>query len=329
MLSCCFLIRNTFTLGLAGAMLTLTTLAFRLEAQTLYVGNAGTSPKIEAFTSTGVGSVFATNSVFGFQGLAFDSHGVLFAQDSGSQASSGNYNIERFNTSGSNLGVFGHINYGDTPRGIAFDSAGNLYVANSSNNVNNPSTIIKFTPGGARTIFAQTSTGLSGPYGLAFDAAGNLYVANTLGNFIERFSSTGVDLGIFAKGGLIENPLGLAFDKAGNLYVANNQTGTGGNSIIKITPTGVQSTFANTLINGAYGIAFDPTGNLYVANNGNNTVARFTPTGVGSIFANTGLNHPTFLTFGPSVVPEPGTLALLTGLGLTSFLTLRRQRQNR
>ena len=59
----------------------------------------------------------------------------------------------------------------DDPDGLAFDAAGNLYVANDGNN-----TISKVTPAGAVSTFV--SSGLDDPDGLAFDAAGNLYVAN-------------------------------------------------------------------------------------------------------------------------------------------------------
>ena len=53
-------------------------------------------------------------------------------------------------------------------------------------------------------------------------------------------------------------PQGLAFDGAGNLYT------TSGTSILRLTPGGVQSTFA-TGLNGAVGLAFDGAGNLYEA----------------------------------------------------------------
>jgi len=65
------------------------------------------------------------------------------------------------------------------PAGVAFDAAGNLYVANELSN-----TISKVTPAGAVTTFV--SSGLSYPAGLAFDAAGNLYVANEGSNTISK-----------------------------------------------------------------------------------------------------------------------------------------------
>jgi DNA-binding beta-propeller fold protein YncE len=49
----------------------------------------------------------------------------------------------------------------NSPQGLAFDSAGNLYAANYGGN-----TIEKFTPGGVGSVFANT--GLSNPTFLAF-----------------------------------------------------------------------------------------------------------------------------------------------------------------
>ena len=64
------------------------------------------------------------------------------------------------------------------PLGVAFDTAGNLYVADFTGN-----TIKKITPAGVISVFA--STGLSNPGALAFDASGNLYVANYGSSTIE------------------------------------------------------------------------------------------------------------------------------------------------
>lgn len=89
--------------------------------------------------------------------------------------------------------------------GLAFDSAGNLYVGDTSE-------IFKYTPGGAGSVFANN--GLSDPAGFAFDRAGNLYVANTGNNTIEKFTPGGGG-NVFARTGL-NAPTGLAFDSAGN-----------------------------------------------------------------------------------------------------------------
>jgi hypothetical protein len=93
------------------------------------------------------------------------------------------------------------------PLGLAFDSAGNLFVASFGG------TILKFTPGGSRSTFA---IGLNDPEGLAFDSAGNLFVSD--GGSILEFSPNGA-LTIFASG--FGRAVGLAFDSAGNLFQRN------------------------------------------------------------------------------------------------------------
>ena len=91
------------------------------------------------------------------------------------------------------------------PAGMAFNSAGDLFVSDCSVNF-----ITRITPNGASSVFA---TGLATPSGLAFDKTGNLFVANFWGNNIEKFTSNGVG-SVFATG--LNGPMGLAFDSAGN-----------------------------------------------------------------------------------------------------------------
>ncbi len=105
--------------------------------------------------------------------------------------------------------------------GLAFDSAGNLYVGDTGNN-----TVAKVTPAGVVSTFA---TGFDGPFALAFDAAGNLYVANSGNNTVSEVTPAGV-MSTFASG--FNDPSGLAFDSAGNLYVASS----GNNTVIELSP---------------------------------------------------------------------------------------------
>ena len=67
----------------------------------------------------------------------------------------------------------------DDPTALAFDSAGNLFVANVSFNLSG--TIYKFTPAGGRTTFAS---GLEHPGAMAVDNAGNVFVSAS--NFTEH-----------------------------------------------------------------------------------------------------------------------------------------------
>src|SRR4029434_3039137 len=120
------------------------------------------------------------------------------------------------------------------PTGLAFDAAGNLYVANIGN------TIERFSPIGT-PLLPFTSFFLNNPEGLAFDSSGNLFVANNGSDTIQVFSPSGTDLGSLPTVGL-SGPIGLAFDGDGNLYVVNNLTST----IEQITPDGTESLFATT-----------------------------------------------------------------------------------
>jgi sugar lactone lactonase YvrE len=155
------------------------------------------------------------------------------------------------------------------PGGLAFDAAGNLYVAEFF-----ADKVSKVTPAGVVTTFA---TGLDEPQGLAFDAAGNLYVANLGADTVSEVTPAGV-VTTFASG--LDEPIGLAFDTAGNLYVATS----GADTVSKVTPAGVVTTFA-TGFHEPNGLAFDAAGNLYVANAEADTISKVTPAGVVTTFA--------------------------------------------
>ena len=123
---------------------------------------------------------------------------------------------------------------GAQPEGMAFDSAGNLYVAYAGTN-----TIQKFTPGGVGSLFGTTI--VTGPTGLAFDSAGNLYVSMSNNGTIEKFGPGGGTSTVFATG--FGTPIGLAIDGANNVYGASYQAsgfiyqvGPGGG-----TPTAIAS----------------------------------------------------------------------------------------
>jgi hypothetical protein len=165
----------------------------------------------------------------------------------------------------------------DSPQGLAFDTAGNLYVANY-----NSGTVSKVTPTGTVSTFAS---GLGHPDGgLAFDAAGNLYVADFGNNLIRKVTPAGV-VSTFVFN--INNPAALAFDAAGNLYVANLGNTGQPQTVSKVTPAGVVSIFASGFLYPT-GLAFDSAGNLYVANENDanvEVVNEVTPAGVVSTFA--------------------------------------------
>jgi hypothetical protein len=136
---------------------------------------------------------------------------------------------------------------------------------------------------------------LEKPVAMAIDTSGNLYVSNDQSPyFIEKFSSTGTDLGTFATTGL-NRPHGLAFDHAGNLYAAN----PGNNSVEKFSAAGADlGPFVSSGLSGPVGLAFDSSGDLYVVNSGANTISEFSSAGasLGTI-SSTNLNYPYRLAF--------------------------------
>ena len=131
------------------------------------------------------------------------------------------------------------------PVGLAFDSLGNLYIADYDNDA-----VRKVTPAGIITTYAGTGTAgyngdggpatkadLKGPYGLAFDSENNLYISD-YGNHVIRevvfktgvintIAGTGV-AGDTGNGGLavnaeLDGPVGMYFNTTNNtLYFADS-----------------------------------------------------------------------------------------------------------
>ena len=226
------------------------------------------------------------------------------------------------------------LNY---PEGVAVDIAGNLYIADSQNNVidlvpnaagtffgrsmssGNIYTVVGTgTAGGSANGTAANASNLSMPYGIALDSSGNLYIANTNNNtIVEVPKTTGTYFGIsmaagsyytiagngtagssgdgaLATWGEINTPIRLSIDGAGNVYVADfsnyrirviaAQTGTPfgycwtANDIYTLVGTGTSgdsgdlglSTSAQ--VAAVSGLAFDAVGNLYEAEQASNTV---------------------------------------------------------
>jgi DNA-binding beta-propeller fold protein YncE len=200
------------------------------------------------------------------------------------------------------------------PEGLAFDKAGNLYVADRGNNL-----IRKISSQGEVTTFAGsgeegyangtgTEVQFAGPQGLAFDGTGNLYVADWLNHRIRKISPKG-EVTTFAGSGeegyangtgteaQFAGPEGLAFDEAGNLYVADR----GNNLIRKISTKREVTTFAGSGEEGyadgtgteaqfawLRSLAFDRAGNLYAADQGNDLIRKISPQGEVTIFAGSG-----------------------------------------
>ncbi|HEY5314842.1 MAG TPA: MBG domain-containing protein, partial [Pirellulales bacterium] len=179
----------------------------------------------------------------------------------------------------------------DFPDALAFDSSGNLYVANEGN-----STVEKFAVG-STTASATYSAGVAYPEALAFDSSGNLYVGNATNNTVEKFAPGSTTPSATYSAG-VSGPEALAFDASGNLYVANANNST----VEKFAPG--STTPSATYSAGVYyprALAFDSSGNLYVANTGNVTVEKFGPgSTTPSATFSAGISYPIALAFDSS-----------------------------
>ena len=145
---------------------------------------------------------------------------------------------------------------------------------------------------------ASDFSSVTGEHSLSPDSPADsppiIYLTNFKSNSVQMFSTTGTNLGVFAK---VNAATGLVFDQSGNLYVSSDV----GNaySIRKFAPDGSSTFFATDGLNAPHGLALDQDGNLYVANAQNATIVKYTPDGVGSVFADAsdGIAHPADLLF--------------------------------
>ncbi|KAA0253821.1 MAG: hypothetical protein EDX89_12655 [Acidobacteria bacterium] len=195
------------------------------------------------------------------------------------------------------------------PAGVAVDSSGIVYVAESRNH-----TIRKVTPAGAVTTLAGLAgspgsadgTGSAArfgyPDGVAVDASGNVYVADSLNHTIRKVTPAGAVTtlaGLAGSSGAadgtgsaarFDDPDGMAVDASGNLYVADY----GNHTIRYVTPAGVVTTLAGLAgsagsadgtgsaarFDNPIGVAVDASGIIYVADYWNHTIRKVTPAGV-------------------------------------------------
>ena len=168
------------------------------------------------------------------------------------------------------------------PRGIATDSANNVYVADQANN-----RVQKFNSSGGFVLkFGQPGSAngqFLNPFGVALDAAGNIYVTDSAveprsNGYVQKFDSSGTFVAAWGTSSQFLNGAGgVAVDSASNVYVAHPT----GNRIHKFTSTGTLITTLGVAgsgdgeFNGPTGLAIDAADNLYVSETGNNRVQVF------------------------------------------------------
>ncbi len=194
----------------------------------------------------------------------------------------------------------------DGPRGIAFDAAGNLYIAETNDDrirrVEVFGRISTFAGTGDPGFFGDRGSAdqamLDSPRGVAVGVRGNVYVADTNNQRIRRVGTDGIittfagsgNFGFSGDGGpaieaSLANPEAVATDSRGNVYIAD----TSNHRIRVVNISGIITTFAGTGrdsfsgdggpptaadLSRPFDVAVDLQGTVYIADTFNQRVRR-------------------------------------------------------
>ena len=208
------------------------------------------------------------------------------------------------------------------PQGIALDSSGLLYIADTYSSV-----IRKVAADGTISTIAGNATGgfkgdgamaikaeLNQPYGVAVDTTGNIFILDLGNNRIRKVDTSGNISTLVGNGtpgyagdgaastkAEIGDPLGIAVDGSGNLYIAD----TFNNVIRKVDGSGNISTFAgnhkqgysgdggaatSAMLSHPWGVTADASGSIYISDTGNDVIRKVAANGVITTVAGTGVS---------------------------------------
>jgi RHS repeat-associated protein len=199
----------------------------------------------------------------------------------------------------------------EQPQGVALDSSGNVYIADTGNNRIRKVTVLT---GDIATIAGNGTAGYSGdggaaisaelnfPSGVAVDSSGNVYIADAYNQRVRKLTVSTAKISTIAGNGIpgytgnsgpaisaeLSNPSGVAVDSSGNIYIADS----GNNSVRKVTASsGDIAAFAgngtygysgdngpavNAQLALPYGVFVDSSGNVYIADSNNSVIRKVT-----------------------------------------------------
>ncbi len=253
-------------------------------------------------------------------GIAFDKKGVIYFSDANNEL------VRKIDASGNIVTVAGVTGVGgyngdgiaatsselSSPTAIAFDTAGNLYIADQGNE-----RIRKVDTFGIITTVAGTgvagyngdgilavSAEIYSPSGIAFDSAGNMYITDQNEPRVRKVNTNGYISTVIGNGtqgytgdngidtsAQMDAPYGICFDNIGNMYVTDIGNGT----VRKVSTAGIITTVAGTGVSGyngagipattaellvPEGVVLDDAGNLYIADGANNRIGEVNSKGI-------------------------------------------------
>jgi hypothetical protein len=193
--------------------------------------------------------------------------------------------------------------------GVAVDTAGNVYIADTACSVVrkvSDGIITTFAGNGTRGYSLDSgpaaSTALNSPVAVAVDASGNVYIADAgidnnairevSNGWMTTFAGNGTN-GYWGDGGPATSaamfaPTGVAVDPAGNVYISEG----GPINVIRKVSNGVITTIAgnetrgysgdngpatSAELNGPMAVAVDADGSVYIADDGNDVIRVLVP----------------------------------------------------
>ena len=197
----------------------------------------------------------------------------------------------------------------DFPMGVAFDQAGNLYIADQTNRrirkVTAATGIISTVAGVGTTSFsgensAATGAMLNFPQGVAVDSSGNVFFSDTGNQRIRKITAaTGLITTVAGSGvqgyngdniaatsAMLNIPYGVAVDSLGNVYFADSgnnrirKVTTGSGNITTVVGNGIAAYNGDNIsaitatVNNPIGVAVDSLGDLYIADSRNRRIRK-------------------------------------------------------